>query len=480
MSKQDFRKPQQQACVLRVNIHCDGCKQKVGKTLKKINGVENIRIDGEQGKVTVIGNVDPATLLNKLEKSGKHAELWGGQRASINQLNNQFQNMQIDFGTKGKKDIIKPQKGGKDQKKGGKQYQQLKPQAKESKGFKFPQLFKKKPSKEKKSVKFNLTHGHHDEDDDDDDDSCCDDFDEFGEEVEDYGFDFPQKTPNKKIPMMMGNGHGPHGPIGMINGHAMSGQKGGGNLPGSGKKSGGFDLPIQVKGMAVHNDGKNGKGGNKGGGGDGGGGGGGGNNKGGNKNQAGKNGGGFTGEGKNGKGNNDSFVGGGPNWGIKGGGKSDGGHVMSNMQHEFNNIIANQKGLGGGNMGHMGQMGQMGQMDNRSNYPMSHNMGQMGNYPMGHMGNAQAVQGLPAAAAMNGAYCQPMGPGNPALNQQQYMAMMMSQARPNGNMYPQMMYARPQQPMGYGPYGPYAAPPAANDNFTHIFSDENTESCSIM
>lgn len=460
-------------------------------SVSPLPGVDSIKIDAEQGKVTVTGNVDPATLVNKLEKSGKHAELWGGQRVSINHLNNQFQNMQIDFGSMGKKDI-KPQKVGKDhQQKGGKQFQQLKPQEKESKGFKFPQFFKntKKPSKDKKSVKFNLKQDHdHDHDEGEGEEDCCsDDFDEFGEEFDDdYGYDFPQKTPTKKIPIM-GNGHGPHGPMGMINGHVMSGPKGGGNIAGNGKKSGSFDLPIQVKGM--HNDGKNGKGGKQGGDG-----GGGGNNKGGHKNQAGKNGGGLAGEGKNGKGNNDSvFVGGkddhswGPTWGTKGGGKNDGSHVMSNMQSEFHdrNINVNYKGLGGRNMGQMGQMGQMGNnpmghnMGQMGNNPMGHSMGQMGNYPMGQMGNTQAVQGLPAAA-MNGGYYQGMGQGNPNFNQQQYMAMMMNQARPNANMYPQMMYARPQPPMGYGPYGPPAGPPAANDNFTHMFSDENTESCSIM
>ncbi|KAK1298744.1 hypothetical protein QJS10_CPB14g00317 [Acorus calamus] len=49
--------------VLKVNIHCDGW-------------VYTVNIDAEQQKVTVSGSVDSATLIKKLNKSGKHAELW--------------------------------------------------------------------------------------------------------------------------------------------------------------------------------------------------------------------------------------------------------------------------------------------------------------------------------------------------------------------------------------------------------------------
>lgn len=433
MNKQDFFKPQ--ICVLRVNIHCNGCKQKVKKLLQKIDGVTGLTIDVDQGKVTVAGNADPSILIKKLVKSGKHAELWGSQRASNpNHLNNQFKNLQIEFG-KGGKDT-KSQKGGP----------QFKHQIKPAKG-----------SKDHKSVKFSLP--------DDDDYASFDDFDDFvGDEFDDFDFDVTHKPPNKMMPMM-GHGHGPHGPKGMmVNSHVMNGKKGNNN-GGNAKKEDSFDLPIQVKGMAMHNDGKNGNGGKKGGGG------GGGNNKGGNQNQGG-------GGGKNGGGNGKGVgVSGGNNindWGMKGVGKNGGPKAMSNMQQGFHDIDMSHKGVGGGNMG----------QSQRGNYPM----GQMGNYPMGHMGNIPAVQGLPAAptAAMNGGYYQGMVPGNPynqqqqqQQQQQQYMAMMMNQRRMmNGNdMFQPMMYGRPQQAMSYGPP---VQPPAAADNFTHIFSDENANSCSIM
>ncbi|KAI3451814.1 hypothetical protein Pfo_008479 [Paulownia fortunei] len=63
-------------CVLKVYIYCQGCMQKVKKLLRKIQGVYEVKIDAEEHKVTVSGNVDSTSLIKKLVKSGKHAELW--------------------------------------------------------------------------------------------------------------------------------------------------------------------------------------------------------------------------------------------------------------------------------------------------------------------------------------------------------------------------------------------------------------------
>ncbi|KAJ9537219.1 hypothetical protein OSB04_029952, partial [Centaurea solstitialis] len=65
-----------QTWVLKVSIHCVGCKRKVKKVLQSIEGVYTIDIDSKQHKVTVIGNVDVDTLIKKLVKTGKHAEKW--------------------------------------------------------------------------------------------------------------------------------------------------------------------------------------------------------------------------------------------------------------------------------------------------------------------------------------------------------------------------------------------------------------------
>lgn len=65
-----------QTWVLKVSIHCEGCKKKVKKVLQNIEGVYMTEIDSEQHKVTVTGNVDAQRLIKKLLKSGKQAELW--------------------------------------------------------------------------------------------------------------------------------------------------------------------------------------------------------------------------------------------------------------------------------------------------------------------------------------------------------------------------------------------------------------------
>ncbi|KAK9945548.1 hypothetical protein M0R45_011058 [Rubus argutus] len=74
-----------QTWVLKVSIHCEGCKKKVKKVLQSIEGVYTITIDSQQHKVTVTGNVEAETLLKKLLRSGKHAELWPETKKGKNQ-----------------------------------------------------------------------------------------------------------------------------------------------------------------------------------------------------------------------------------------------------------------------------------------------------------------------------------------------------------------------------------------------------------
>ncbi|KAL9261647.1 Heavy metal-associated isoprenylated plant protein 35-like protein [Drosera capensis] len=74
--------------VLKVSIHCEGCKKKVKRILHHIEGVYKIDIDEKQHKVTVIGNVEADTLIKKLEKSNKHAELWPEPPPGNNQQHN--------------------------------------------------------------------------------------------------------------------------------------------------------------------------------------------------------------------------------------------------------------------------------------------------------------------------------------------------------------------------------------------------------
>ncbi|XP_077243252.1 uncharacterized protein LOC143883832 [Tasmannia lanceolata] len=65
-----------QTWVLKVSIHCEGCKRKVKKVLQTIDGVYTIMIDSKQHKVTVNGDIDAETVIKKLVKNGKQAELW--------------------------------------------------------------------------------------------------------------------------------------------------------------------------------------------------------------------------------------------------------------------------------------------------------------------------------------------------------------------------------------------------------------------
>ncbi|KAG5628281.1 hypothetical protein H5410_013499 [Solanum commersonii] len=62
--------------ILKVSIHCPGCKRKVKKVLQSIEGVYTTDIDPQQQKVIVTGNVEAETLIKKLIRNGRSAELW--------------------------------------------------------------------------------------------------------------------------------------------------------------------------------------------------------------------------------------------------------------------------------------------------------------------------------------------------------------------------------------------------------------------
>ncbi|KAM7485095.1 hypothetical protein LguiA_001104 [Lonicera macranthoides] len=86
-----------QTWVLKVSIHCEGCKRKVKKLLHGIDGVYTTEIDSKQQKVTVTGNVATETLIKKLVRNGKHAELWPENRTGKDKKSSKAKN-----GDKGK------------------------------------------------------------------------------------------------------------------------------------------------------------------------------------------------------------------------------------------------------------------------------------------------------------------------------------------------------------------------------------------
>ncbi|KAK4797534.1 hypothetical protein SAY86_029860 [Trapa natans] len=506
MSKEEFLKIK--TCALKVNIHCDGCRHKVKKILQKIDGVFTTKIEPEIGKVTVSGNIDPAVLIKKLTKAGKHAELWAASKVNNNQnLNNQFKNIQIDNNGKGGNNNQKGQKqkgdgSGNNQPKGGgphgqNQLQQMKgiqdlklPQLKE---LKLPSKVQNHANNNQKIAKFVP------EDDDEFSDEFDDEFDDeddFDDEYDDDDDDMDDPVskslpPNIKMKPAMGPNPGQGN---MPNMMMLNGMIGGNNPQ--------FLNAMKAANSNGNNDASNG--GKKG-------------NGGGGSGALPVHGSGIAGNGNyNGNQNQGSGKGGG-----KGNGASSG--AMGNNKISYGgapqNANASKKGSGGGGLQMMGgglppnmgvpncMMNGMGGKD----IPM----GQMGNLPAGQMGNFTAVQGLPAASmgkpgGGGDGYSTVAMAGNPyqlhpqQQQQQQYLAAVMNQQQTMGNeRFQPLMYARPPPAVNYmppphpppaidymlpphpnmNPYPypyPYSYPPSRGDPYTHYFSDENTSSCNVM
>lgn len=87
----EFKLLKIQTHILKVNIHCDGCKLQVRKILHRTEGVFSVSIDVEEQKVTVSGDVDAATLIRKLNRAGKHAEPWPAKTSKDQRPNQQKQ-----------------------------------------------------------------------------------------------------------------------------------------------------------------------------------------------------------------------------------------------------------------------------------------------------------------------------------------------------------------------------------------------------
>ncbi|KAJ7555048.1 hypothetical protein O6H91_05G020000 [Diphasiastrum complanatum] len=68
--------PEVKTIILRVMMHCEGCARKVKDVLRKIPGVQEVNVDFKEQKVTVKGNMDANTVLQKASKTGKQVELW--------------------------------------------------------------------------------------------------------------------------------------------------------------------------------------------------------------------------------------------------------------------------------------------------------------------------------------------------------------------------------------------------------------------
>ncbi|KAG7549344.1 Heavy metal-associated domain superfamily [Arabidopsis thaliana x Arabidopsis arenosa] len=52
--------------VMKLDMHCEGCGKKIKRIFKHFKGVEDVKIDYKSNKLTVIGNVDPVEVRDKV------------------------------------------------------------------------------------------------------------------------------------------------------------------------------------------------------------------------------------------------------------------------------------------------------------------------------------------------------------------------------------------------------------------------------
>ncbi|KAH7387857.1 hypothetical protein KP509_16G045500 [Ceratopteris richardii] len=79
MPKTDAPKPtaKLETVTLRAFIHCEGCRRKIRRIIRIVDGVEDVVVDTPTGKITVTGtSLNVNAIIQRLQKHGKQAETW--------------------------------------------------------------------------------------------------------------------------------------------------------------------------------------------------------------------------------------------------------------------------------------------------------------------------------------------------------------------------------------------------------------------
>lgn len=56
-------------------MHCEKCRTDVLKSVTKLPGIDDISIDLEKQTLVVIGDVDPVSVVERVRKAGKRADI---------------------------------------------------------------------------------------------------------------------------------------------------------------------------------------------------------------------------------------------------------------------------------------------------------------------------------------------------------------------------------------------------------------------
>ncbi|XP_044483001.1 heavy metal-associated isoprenylated plant protein 43-like [Mangifera indica] len=61
--------------VIKVSINCQICQTEVLKAVTKLTGINELSVDREKGTLTIIGDVDPVSVSDRLKKIKKYPEI---------------------------------------------------------------------------------------------------------------------------------------------------------------------------------------------------------------------------------------------------------------------------------------------------------------------------------------------------------------------------------------------------------------------